>query len=46
DRNRHGYGLKSMRYIVKQYHGTLTLETEDDMFTLTAVIPVPVAPPA
>ncbi|MBP5253904.1 MAG: sensor histidine kinase, partial [Lachnospiraceae bacterium] len=46
DRSRHGYGLKSMRYIVKQYQGTLTLETEDDMFTLTAVIPVPEAPPA
>lgn len=41
DQNYHGFGMKSMELIVKQYHGELTASTKDDIFTLDIIIPVP-----
>lgn len=35
----HGYGLKSIKYIVDKYEGQLTTTLKDDVFTLLAAIP-------
>lgn len=40
DKKLHGYGLKSIQYIVKKYNGTMTLETEDNWFSIKLLIPV------
>ena len=39
DKIHHGYGIKSMEYIVSQYKGELHTETENNIFYLTAIIP-------
>ena len=36
----HGYGVKSIRRIVEQHGGSLTLQAEDGMFRLAALIPL------
>lgn len=36
----HGYGLKSIRYSVQKYDGCMTVETEENIFTLRISIPV------
>lgn len=41
DREYHGYGIKSLRHIAKKYHGTMTINTENNWFTLRILIPVP-----
>ncbi len=41
DASHHGYGIKSMRYILSQYHGSLSFQTEKDMFHLIMTIPLP-----
>ena len=41
DRQYHGFGLKSMRYLVKKYDGFLTVGTEDGCFSLKILIPIP-----
>lgn len=38
DRN-HGYGIRNMRQIAESYGGTLTVQAEDDWFTLRVLIP-------
>lgn len=35
DKAYHGYGLKSMKNIVKKYNGIMKISTEDDIFRLT-----------
>lgn len=40
DKIHHGYGLKSMRYITENLHGSLEIKTEEDIFYLTINIPV------
>ncbi len=35
DKDYHGYGLKSMKNIVKKYGGIMKISTEDDIFKLT-----------
>ena len=37
----HGYGIKSVRYTVSQYGGTLTIHNRDNWFELNIVIPLP-----
>lgn len=37
----HGYGVKSMKYIVEKYGGFLNPELKDNIFRLKAVIPLP-----
>jgi len=41
DKNYHGFGMKSIRFIVDKYHGDLKTEARDDIFTLSILIPVP-----
>ncbi|WP_314061457.1 GHKL domain-containing protein [uncultured Vagococcus sp.] len=36
----HGYGLKSMAYIVEKYQGNLTIDCDDDWFNLKILIPL------
>lgn len=39
DKQRHGYGLKSMRYIAESCGGSVLAETHGNMFFLTIVLP-------
>ncbi|MNP57231.1 hypothetical protein D3C76_1520410 [compost metagenome] len=41
DKNRHGFGIKSMRHIAEQYNGTLSFHTEEDIFYLHIYFPNP-----
>ena len=41
DRFHHGFGLMSIRYMVKKYDGYLSLIEEDGCFSLKILIPVP-----
>ena len=36
DGSNHGYGSKSIRFIVEKHHGTLTYKIQDHLFTLVA----------
>ncbi len=40
DKRYHGFGLRSVRYLVKKYDGFLTVGTEDGCFSLKILIPV------
>lgn len=39
DHNQHGFGLKSMNYIVKKYDGTMNISYDDNLFKLDMLIP-------
>ncbi len=39
DVQHHGYGTKSLRYIVQQYGGKISFETDDDIFYLHILLP-------
>lgn len=39
DTSAHGFGVKSIRHIVQQYGGEVTIRTKDHWFTLTALVP-------
>ena len=41
DRFHHGFGLKSILYIVKKYDGHLNVSEEDDCFSLKILMPIP-----
>lgn len=41
DNRFHGFGLRSMRYIVKKYDGFLNISAEDGCFSLKILIPIP-----
>lgn len=41
DKRYHGFGLRSMRYLVKKYDGFLNVSTEDGCFSLKILIPIP-----
>lgn len=41
DRNYHGFGLRSMKHIVKKYDGYLDIREEDNCFSLKILIPIP-----
>jgi hypothetical protein len=43
DRDRHGYGLKSIRYTAEKYGGSMTVSAEDSWFALRILLPVPAA---
>ena len=36
----HGFGLKSIRYSVEKYHGTMEVKTEDHWFIINILIPL------
>lgn len=40
DKENHGYGLKSIRYLTEKYNGSLEISTKGDVFTMQIVIPV------
>ena len=40
DPDRHGYGLKSIRYTAQKYGGSMSINTRDGWFELTVVIPL------
>lgn len=41
DSQMHGYGVKSIRLAVSKYGGHMTMEQQEEWFTLTALIPLP-----
>lgn len=41
DARYHGFGLRSMRYLVKKYDGFLSVSTEDGCFSLKILMPIP-----
>ena len=36
----HGFGVKSIRRIVQQHGGTLTMQAQNGMFRLVALLPL------
>lgn len=40
DKKNHGYGLKSIRYTIEKYRGTMTLHTENNWFIMRILIPL------
>lgn len=40
DKNSHGFGMQSMKYIAEKYGGELAVSTENGMFRLDMVIPI------
>lgn len=43
DRSHHGFGTMSMRYIADLYGGSMSIQTQRDIFNLRIVIPIPPA---
>lgn len=41
DKNYHGYGLRSMKYILEKYDGVLNISEEEGVFSLMMLIPIP-----
>ncbi len=41
DNKLHGFGLRSMKYIVRKYDGFLNISEEDGCFSLKILIPIP-----
>ena len=41
DKDNHGLGLKSIRYIVEKYQGLLSVQPEGNVFNLNIMIPLP-----
>lgn len=41
DRTAHGYGMKSIRYVVGEYGGEMTINAEGGIFSVDIAIPVP-----
>lgn len=39
DKNYHGFGMKSIRYVAEKYDGSLFAEVRDDMFVLNIIFP-------
>lgn len=39
DKHYHGYGIKSISYIVEKYHGNMTIGVEDSWFKLNILFP-------
>lgn len=39
DKEYHGYGMKSMRYLVQKYHGEITVKAEAGIFTVNMLFP-------
>lgn len=41
DKDYHGFGMMSMEYVVRRYNGTMSIQTEDGLFILNLLIPIP-----
>ncbi len=42
DAENHGFGIRSMQLIAEKYEGSLTTKASGDVFSLDAILPVPV----
>lgn len=40
DRINHGYGLKSIRFLVEKYHGNMVVDTKDNVFSIKILFPL------
>lgn len=40
NKTEHGFGVKSIRYIVQQYGGNLVMKQEDDLFSVNIMLPM------
>ena len=40
DKINHGFGLKSVQFLVEKYHGNMVVEAESDTFTVLIVMPL------
>ncbi|MBW6471764.1 MAG: ATP-binding protein [Anaerolineaceae bacterium] len=36
----HGYGIKSIKYLTEKYGGTMSIQSENDIFKLNIIIPI------
>lgn len=45
DRNYHGYGMLSIRRIVEKYDGNFEISTEDQLFQIDIMLPIPASAP-
>lgn len=43
DKAYHGYGMKSIRMLVNKYQGQMTIKTDDGVFLLSILLPIPIA---
>lgn len=41
DKDSHGFGLRSIRFIVEKYHGGMEIHAKDNVFHLDILLPVP-----
>ena len=41
DQNYHGFGVLSIRHIVEKYNGTMSIKTDNNLFCLNIMIPIP-----
>jgi hypothetical protein len=41
DKNLHGFGVKSIRYIAEKYDGQVRMRTQDGIFSLDVMLPIP-----
>lgn len=41
DKTCHGYGMKSIRHIVEKYNGSFTIATQDQLFRIDIMMPIP-----
>ena len=41
NKSEHGFGLKSIEYIVSKYHGAMSIQNENGVFSLMLLIPIP-----
>lgn len=46
DREYHGFGVLSIRHIAEKYHGSMSIRTENNLFCLDIMIPLPERAPA
>lgn len=40
DKDYHGFGLKSIRYLVRKYHGEMTVKADGGIFTMSILLPL------
>lgn len=40
NKSKHGYGIKSITYIIDKYHGTTSLSAKNGLFTIKINIPI------
>lgn len=44
DKNYHGYGMLSIRRIIEKYKGSFSITTEDHLFQIDIILPIPNVP--